>query len=56
MVACTGAATCQLGIARPRGAVDAIQKRLNKLIDERDYDALQGFKIHLSGCPNCVKK
>ncbi|MFW9625178.1 MAG: sulfurtransferase TusA family protein [Sulfurospirillum sp.] len=56
MVACTGAATCQLGIARPRGAVDAIQKRLNKLIDERDYDALQGFKIHLSGCPNSCGK
>ncbi|MBE0490934.1 MAG: sulfurtransferase TusA family protein [Sulfurospirillum sp.] len=56
MVACTGAATCQLGICRPRGAVDAIQKRLDALLQTRDYDALQGFKIHLSGCPNSCGK
>jgi len=56
MVACTGAATCQLGIARPRGAVDAIQKRLDKLLDVKDYDLIQGFKIHLSGCPNSCGK
>ena len=56
MVACTGAATCQLGIARPRGAVDAIQKRLDALLDTKDYDLLQGFKIHLSGCPNSCGK
>ena len=56
MVACTGAATCQLGIARPRGAVDAIQKRIEKLFDQHDYDLIQGFKIHLSGCPNSCGK
>lgn len=50
MVACTGAATCQLGIARPRGAILAIEKYLSdKAID---LDALQGFKIQFSGCPN----
>lgn len=50
MVACTGAATCQLGIARPRGAVAKIEEYLeNKGLN---LDALQGFKIQLSGCPN----
>lgn len=50
MVACTGAATCQLGIARPRGAVSALEEFL--LQKNIDLDALQDFRIHLSGCPN----
>ena len=50
MVACTGAATCQLGIARPRGAVLEIEKYL--LQSKIDLDALQDFRIQLSGCPN----
>lgn len=50
MVACTGAATCQLGIARPRGAVSALEKYL--LTKDIDLDILQDFRIHLSGCPN----
>ncbi|MBE0496155.1 MAG: sulfurtransferase TusA family protein, partial [Campylobacterales bacterium] len=54
MVACTGAATCQLGIARPRGAVEAIHERLAG-VQER-YGELDGFKIHLSGCPNSCGK
>ncbi|MDD4506415.1 MAG: sulfurtransferase TusA family protein [Sulfurospirillaceae bacterium] len=54
MVACTGAATCQLGITRPRGAVEAIQKRLAKVV--ANFDAIQGFKIHFSGCPNSCGK
>lgn len=54
MVACTGAATCQLGITRPRGAVEAISKRLAKVV--ANFDALQGFRIHLSGCPNSCGK
>ena len=54
MVACTGAATCQLGIARPRGAVEAIQKRLAKVV--ANFDSIQGFKIHFSGCPNSCGK
>lgn len=50
MVACTGAATCQLGIARPRGAIEAIE---DFLADKNlNLDALQGFRIQLSGCPN----
>lgn len=54
MVACTGAATCQLGITRPRGAVEAIQKRLSKA--DANFDAIQGFKVHFSGCPNSCGK
>lgn len=50
MVACTGAATCQLGIVRPRGATLAIENYLKK--KKLDLDALQGFRIHMSGCPN----
>lgn len=50
MVACTGAATCQLGIARPRGAVSALEEYL--LTKAIDLDVLQDFRIHLSGCPN----
>ncbi|MBX7491525.1 nitrite/sulfite reductase [Helicobacter turcicus] len=50
MVACTGAATCQLGIARPRGAVLAIEEYL--LQQKIDLDKLQDFRIQLSGCPN----
>ncbi|RDU64753.1 nitrite/sulfite reductase [Helicobacter sp. MIT 14-3879] len=50
MVACTGAATCQLGIARPRGAVLAIEEYL--LQKNIDLDSLQGFRIQMSGCPN----
>lgn len=56
MLACTGAATCQLGITRPRGAVDSIQKQLETVIDNFDYDLINGFKIHLSGCPNSCGK
>lgn len=56
MVACTGAATCQLGITRPRGAIEAIQKEMDKVLESFDYDLLQGFKIHLSGCPNSCGK
>ncbi len=50
MVACTGAATCQLGIARPRGAIAKIEEFLDA--KNLDLDALQGFKIQMSGCPN----
>jgi sulfite reductase (ferredoxin) len=49
-VFCTGAATCQLGITIPRGALGAIERALVK--SKIDLDALKGFKIHLSGCPN----
>ncbi|WP_233707710.1 sulfurtransferase TusA family protein [Helicobacter aurati] len=50
MVACTGAATCQLGITRPRGAIVKIEEYLRK--KHLDLDSLQGFRINMSGCPN----
>ncbi|MDR1911284.1 MAG: sulfurtransferase TusA family protein [Helicobacteraceae bacterium] len=49
-VVCTGAATCQLGITIPRGAIASIEKKLKK--ENIALDSLQGFKIHISGCPN----
>ncbi|MDR1451894.1 MAG: sulfurtransferase TusA family protein [Helicobacteraceae bacterium] len=49
-VFCTGAATCQLGITVPRGALGAIERALVK--SGIDLDALKGFKIRISGCPN----
>jgi sulfite reductase (ferredoxin) len=49
-VVCTGAATCQLGITIPRGAIKAIEKELIK--QNVNLDELKGFKIHMSGCPN----
>jgi sulfite reductase (ferredoxin) len=49
-VVCTGAATCQLGITIPRGAIKAIEKALIK--HNVNLDELKGFKIHMSGCPN----
>ncbi|GHU19126.1 hypothetical protein FACS189475_05790 [Betaproteobacteria bacterium] len=54
IVVCTGAATCQLGITVPRGAMGAIEKAVTKA--GIDLDALQGFSIHLSGCPNSCGK
>ncbi|MDR0761533.1 MAG: nitrite/sulfite reductase, partial [Campylobacteraceae bacterium] len=49
-VVCTGAATCQLGITIPRGAIKAVEKALIK--HNVNLDELKGFKIHMSGCPN----
>jgi sulfite reductase (ferredoxin) len=54
IVVCTGALTCQLGITVPRGALDAIEKALARA--GIDLDALQGLRIHLSGCPNSCGK
>ncbi|MDR0578743.1 MAG: sulfurtransferase TusA family protein [Candidatus Accumulibacter sp.] len=50
IVVCAGALTCQLGVTVPRGAAAAIEKTLEK--SGLDLDALQGLRIHLSGCPN----
>ena len=49
-VACTGAATCKLGICLPRGALAAITKKLQAA--SLDWDRLADFKMNLSGCPN----
>ncbi|MHC4323258.1 MAG: sulfurtransferase TusA family protein, partial [Planctomycetota bacterium] len=45
IVACTGAATCKLGLCLSRGLADAIS---NKLGQTSDPDAV----IRISGCPN----
>ncbi|MDR1191310.1 MAG: sulfurtransferase TusA family protein [Verrucomicrobiales bacterium] len=50
IVVCTGAATCQLGITIPRGALPVIERAL--LAADVDLDRLQGFRINISGCPN----
>ncbi|MDR2152167.1 MAG: sulfurtransferase TusA family protein [Helicobacteraceae bacterium] len=49
-VFCAGAATCQLGITVPRRALSAIERAIAK--SGVDLDALKGFAIHMSGCPN----
>ncbi|MHB9029920.1 MAG: sulfurtransferase TusA family protein, partial [Candidatus Latescibacterota bacterium] len=49
-VACTGADTCKLGICLPRGAVQAIERKLVK--SGIDLDGVADIKLHLSGCPN----
>jgi sulfite reductase (ferredoxin) len=50
IVVCTGAATCQLGLTMPRGALPAIEKALSG--SGIDLDAVGDVRIHLSGCPN----
>ena len=50
MIACTGADTCKLGIALPRGATPRIQEILKQ--SGLDLDAIGDVKIHISGCPN----
>jgi sulfite reductase (ferredoxin) len=54
ILVCTGAATCQLGITVPRGALGAIEKAVTQA--GIDLDTLQGLRIHLSGCPNSCGK
>lgn len=50
MVICKGAATCNLGICNSPGLADAIAKELSK--NGLNYDALRGFNLKISGCPN----
>lgn len=50
MIACTGAATCRLGLCLPRGVLPETAERLvNSTVD---LDLVPNFKIHVSGCPN----
>ena len=49
-VACTGAATCKLGVCLPRGALDVVIYRLRK--SKLDLDKLSELRINISGCPN----
>ncbi len=50
MVICKGAATCNLGICNSPGLADAIARELNE--NCLNYDALKGFNLKISGCPN----
>lgn len=50
MVNCTGAQTCKLGICLPRGLSDNIRDYL--VTTDLDLEAIQDFRIHMSGCPN----
>ncbi|NDC83285.1 sulfite reductase subunit beta (hemoprotein) [bacterium] len=50
MIACTGAATCKLGLCLPRGATPEIQSRL--LSSHLQLDSIPELRIHMSGCPN----
>jgi sulfite reductase (ferredoxin) len=49
-VACAGASTCQLGICLSRGALRASIEELSH--SNLDLDALNGIRIHFSGCFN----
>lgn len=49
-VACTGADTCKLGICLPKGALSAVERALRK--SSADLDAIDDFRLNLSGCPN----
>ncbi len=50
MIACTGAATCRLGLCLPRGVIPETASRL--LQKGIDLEGIPDFKIHVSGCPN----
>jgi sulfite reductase (ferredoxin) len=50
MIACTGAATCRLGLCLPRGVLPETAQLL--LDSDLNLDELDDFKIHVSGCPN----
>lgn len=50
LTSCTGADTCRLGICMPKGAIDAITKRL--LESDLDLDQLDYFELKMNGCTN----
>ncbi len=50
LTSCTGADTCRLGICLPKGAIDAITKRL--LASDLDLDSIAGFELKMNGCTN----
>jgi sulfite reductase (ferredoxin) len=49
-IACAGANTCQLGIARARDALNAVIDNLQS--SSLNLDEIAELKIQLSGCPN----
>lgn len=50
LTSCTGADTCRLGICLPKGAIDAITKRL--LASDLNFDALPDLQLSMTGCTN----
>jgi sulfite reductase (ferredoxin) len=50
LIACTGAATCRLGIGLSRGLATAIRRELTR--DGLDLARLGDLRIHINGCPN----
>jgi len=50
LVACTGAATCRLGICLSRGLAGAITEELSQA--SLDLHRLGELRVHISGCPN----
>lgn len=50
LIACTGAATCRLGICLSRGLATAVSQELSNA--NLDLDAARDLRIHISGCPN----
>jgi sulfite reductase (ferredoxin) len=50
IVSCTGAGICRLGICLSKGMAGAIREELIK--SNLNLDALKGFSIHVTGCPN----
>ena len=50
LTSCTGADTCRLGICMPKGAIDAITRRL--LQSDLDLDAIPDFELKMNGCTN----
>ena len=49
-IACTGAATCRLGICLSKGALTATVERLTN--SDLDLNQIPDFRLNLSGCPN----
>ena len=50
LTCCTGADTCRLGICLPKGAIDAIAKRL--LASDLNLDAIPDLELRMNGCTN----
>ncbi len=50
LISCAGASTCKLGICLSRGLARATMSNLLK--SGLDLDALDDFKLNISGCPN----
>ena len=50
LIACTGAATCKLGICLSRGLAQAVADEIAS--SGADLESARDLRIHISGCPN----